>query len=248
MNTTTAFAIAMSFGTGNLSPDDVAAVSPALDHYIKHTIAQDLWHRPGLSARDRSLITVTAVITRNQTVLLDEQLRLALDNGVKPAELSETIAHLAFYAGLGNALTATSVARQVFAERHIGADQLPTVDVIKLPLDEEVEDARAKAVEQMTGPAAPGLVRDTTDVLFRDLWLRPDLQPRDRSLVTVAALISAGQSAQIPYHLNRAMDSGLTREQAQEVISHLAYYAGWPNAFSASAIARDVFDRRDGKK
>ena len=73
----------------------------------------------------------------------------------------------------------------------------------------------------------------TTDVLFRDLWLRPDLAPRDRSLVTVSALIANGLVAQISYHLNRAMDNGLTPTQAAEVVTHLAFYAGWPNAFSA---------------
>jgi 4-carboxymuconolactone decarboxylase len=84
----------------------------------------------------------------------------------------------------------------------------------------------------------------TTNVLFRDLWLRPDLAPRDRSLVTISALIASGQAAQITYHLNRAMDNGLTREQAGEAITHLAFYAGWPNAFSAAAIAKDVFEKR----
>ena len=84
----------------------------------------------------------------------------------------------------------------------------------------------------------------TTDVLFRDLWLRPDLAPRDRSLVTVSALIASGQVAQMPYHLNRAMDNGLTQAQASEVITHLAFYVGWPNAFSALPVAKDVFEKR----
>ena len=84
----------------------------------------------------------------------------------------------------------------------------------------------------------------TTDVLFRDLWLRPDLAPRDRSLITVSALIAAGQVAQIPYHLNRAMDNGLTQTHASEVITHLAFYAGWPNAMSAVPVAKDVFEKR----
>ena len=84
----------------------------------------------------------------------------------------------------------------------------------------------------------------TTDLLFKDLWLRPDLAPRDRSLVTVSALISAGQVAQIPFHLNRAMDNGLTKEQASEVLTHLAFYAGWPNVFSALPVAKSVFEGR----
>ena len=84
----------------------------------------------------------------------------------------------------------------------------------------------------------------TTDVLFRDLWLRPDLTPRDRSLVTVSALIANGEAAQIPYHLNRAMDNGLTQTQAAEVVTHLAFYAAWPNAFSALPVVKDVFEKR----
>lgn len=94
------------------------------------------------------------------------------------------------------------------------------------------------------GALVPGLVQYTTDVLFRDLWLRPGLAPRDRSLVTVSALIASGQVAQIAYHLNRAMDSGLTQVQAAEVITHLAFYAGWPHAMSAVPVAKDVFDKR----
>jgi 4-carboxymuconolactone decarboxylase len=82
------------------------------------------------------------------------------------------------------------------------------------------------------------------DVLFRDLWLRPDLAPRDRSLITFSALIASGQIAQIPYHVNRAMDNGLTHAQAAEIVTHLAVYAGWPNAFSALPVVKDVFEKR----
>jgi 4-carboxymuconolactone decarboxylase len=84
----------------------------------------------------------------------------------------------------------------------------------------------------------------TGDLLFSDLWLRPDLAPRDRSLVIVSALIAAGQVAQIPFHLNRAMDNGLTKAQAAEVLTHLAFYAGWPNAMSAVPVVKTVFERR----
>jgi 4-carboxymuconolactone decarboxylase len=80
--------------------------------------------------------------------------------------------------------------------------------------------------------------------MFCSVRLRPDLAPRDRGLVTVSALIASGQSAQITYHLNRAMDNGLTREQAAEVVTHLAFYAGWPNALSALPAMKDVFEKR----
>ena len=74
----------------------------------------------------------------------------------------------------------------------------------------------------------------------------PHLAPRDRSLVTVSALIASGQVAQVPYHLNRAMDNGLTRAQAAEAVTHLAFYAGWPNAFSAVPVVTGVFEGRRG--
>jgi len=99
-------------------------------------------------------------------------------------------------------------------------------------------------VAEDVGPIAPGLEQYTTDVLFRDLWLRPGLAARDRSLVTVSALIALGHVAQIPYHLNRAMDNGLTKAEAAEVLTQLAFYAGWPNAMSAVPVAKDVFNKR----
>jgi 4-carboxymuconolactone decarboxylase len=218
-------------------------VAPALERYAKGPLA-DLWKRPELEPRDRSLVTVAALIARNQTIEMPHYFNLALDNGVKPRELSEIITHLAFYSGWANAMSAVALAKDVFAERKIGAEDLPVASPTLLPLDAEAETKRETNVQQLFGHIAPGLVQNTTDVLFRDLWLRPDLAPRDRSLVTVSALIASGQVAQITYHLNRAMDNGLTQRQAGEVVTHLAYYAGWPNAFSALPVVKDVFEKR----
>ncbi|MFP3520747.1 carboxymuconolactone decarboxylase family protein, partial [Pseudomonas sp. SIMBA_077] len=72
----------------------------------------------------------------------------------------------------------------------------------------------------------------------------PDLSPRDRSLVTISALMANGQVAQLAGHLNRALNNGLTQEQAGEVITQVAFYAGWPNAFSAGPVAAEVFKNR----
>ena len=184
------------------------------------------------------------MIARNETIEMPHYFNLALDNGVKPREISEIITHLAFYSGWENAMSAVAVAKVVFADRKIGADQLPAASPSPLPLDKEAETKRATSVEQQFGSVAQGIVQYTTDVLFRDLWLRPDLAPRDRSLVTVSALIASGQVAQVTYHLNRAMDNGLTQTQAAEMVTHLAFYAGWPNAFSALPVLKDVFEKR----
>ena len=227
-----------------LSPDDVRVVAPALERYTQGRLLGEVWKRPGLSPRDRGIITLAALIARNQTVEMPYYLNLALDSGVKPREISEIVTHLAFYSGWANAMSAVPAAKDVFAERKIGADQLPPASGPLLPLDEAAEADRAARVGQQFGSVAPGVVQYTTDILFRDLWLRPDLAPRDRSLVTVSALIASGQVAQIPYHLNRAMDNGLTQAEAGEVITHLAFYVGWPNAFSALPVAKDVFEKR----
>lgn len=223
--------------------DEIRKVAPALEKYAQGSVT-DLWKRPELSPRDRSIVTISALIARNQTIEMPYYMNLALDNGVKPREISEIITHLAFYSGWANAISAVAVAKDVFAQRKIGADQLPPASPVPLPLDNEAEAKRATRVRENFGSVAPGIAEYTTDVLFRDVWVRPDLAPRDRSLVTVSALIAAGQVAQIPYHLNRAMDNGLTKEQAGEVVTHLAFYAGWPNAFSALPVVKDVFEKR----
>jgi len=226
------------------SSEDVRSVAPALDKYAQDRLLGDVWKRPGLNPRDRSIVTLAALIARNQTVEMPYYLTAALDSGVKPREVSEIITHLAFYSGWANAMSAVAVSIKKIAERNIGTDQLPLASPALLPLDEAAEADRAARVSGQFGAAFPGIVQNTTDVLFRDLWLRPDLAPRDRSLVTVSALIATGQVAQIPYHLNRAMDNGLTQAQAAEAISHLAFYVGWPNVFSALPVAKDVFDKR----
>ncbi len=227
-----------------LSYDDVRAVSPALEHYTKGALLDGLWKRPELSTRDRSIVTVAALIARIQTIEMPFHFALALHNGVKPSELSEIITHLAFYSGWANAMSAVAVAKDVFHQRGIGIDQLPFAKDKLMPLNEEAEAQRATQVSNNFGKVSPGLVQNTTDLLFRDLWLRPALAPRDRSLVTVSELIASGQVLQITYHVNRAMDNGLTQSEASEVVTHIAFYAGWPNAFSALPVVKEVFEKR----
>lgn len=219
-------------------------VSPALEHYTQDLLLGEVWNRPELSARDRSIVTIAVLIARNQAIDLPFYLNRAIDSGVKPAELSEMITHLAFYAGWPNAMMAVNAAKTVFAERHISAEQIPAAKVELLPLDKEADDKRAKMVDDNFGKVAPGVVKYTSDSLFRDLWLRPGLAPRDRSMVTVSSLVASGQSAQIAYHLNRAMDNGLTETEAGEMLTQLAFYAGWPNVFSAMPIFKEVFEKR----
>ncbi len=224
-------------------PDAVSAVSPALEHYSAN-VTKTVWNAESLSMRDRSLVTFAAMVTRGEAEQLDTFTALALDAGVTPAELSETITHLAFYTGWGNATGAAKAMAPVFAERGIAAADLPGASPELLPLDEESEAARQTMVQDTYGMVSQGVVDYTEEMLFRDLWLRPDLAPRDRSMITVAGLIAAGQPEQMTFHLNRAMDNGLTQEEAGGMLAHLAFYAGWPRVFSAMPVAKEVFANR----
>src|SRR4051812_22799433 len=89
---------------------------------------------------------------------------------------------------------------------------------------------------------APALAGYTENVLFGDVWKRPELSPRDRSLVTVASLVSLYRTNELPFHLKRALENGVTKTELIETITHLAFYSGWPTAATALAIARKVFD------
>jgi len=91
---------------------------------------------------------------------------------------------------------------------------------------------------------APALADYTANVLFGDVWERPGLSKRDRSLITVATLMALYRTGQLPGHINRALDNGVTKEEIGEIITHIAFYAGWPTAANAAPIAKQVFDGR----
>lgn len=105
------------------------------------------------------------------------------------------------------------------------------------------EQKQLSRAQQLVGDFAPKLAELTDEVLFGDVWARTELAPRDRSLVTVAALIANGNTEQLAGHLNRAKENGVTESELAEVIIHLAFYAGWPRAISAVRVAREVFQR-----
>jgi 4-carboxymuconolactone decarboxylase len=95
--------------------------------------------------------------------------------------------------------------------------------------------------QRLIGDFAPKLVELTDDVLFGDVWARPELSSRDRSLITCAALVTNGSTEQLRSHLDRARQNGLSETELKEMITHLAFYAGWPRAMSAITVARELF-------
>ena len=142
-----------------LTLEEIRMVSPALEKYTQSAISDDLWKRPELSARDRDIVTVAALIARNQTIGMLHYFHLALDHGVKPGELSEIITHLAFYSGWPNALAAVAILKDIFGQRGVGPDQLPAASPELLPIDEAAEAQRAARVQEDFGLVSPGVVQ-----------------------------------------------------------------------------------------
>jgi 4-carboxymuconolactone decarboxylase len=105
-------------------------------------------------------------------------------------------------------------------------------------MTENKEPSRA---QQLFGDIAPDLAGFTDDVLFGQVWPRPQLSPKERSLVTVASLVTSGSTEQLGSHLRRARQNGASEQELIEVITHLAFYAGWPKAVSAALVAKQVF-------
>jgi 4-carboxymuconolactone decarboxylase len=123
------------------------------------------------------------------------------------------------------------------------AEQVTAAQYAALPAAVADSQPRSTAGRDLFGDIAPKLAQLTDDVLYGDVWARPGLSPRDRSLVTVSALIAMNRPDQLRSHLARARANGVTKEEMIEAITHLAFYAGWPSAVTAIGVAREVFSR-----
>jgi len=210
-------------------------IAPGLATLTDEVLFGDVWRRPELSPRDRSLVTVSVLIATGKPAQLAGHLGRALDNGVKPTEASGLLAHLAIYCGWPNAVSALDVYEQVYTARKVDTAALRALSP-RLPAAAS-DAARAHALADELGSIAPKFVQLTNDVVFGDLWQRTDLTPRDRSLVTIAALAAMGDDDQLDFYLQRGLESGLTRGQVTEALTHLGFYAGWTRATKAMMAA-----------
>ena len=222
---------------GRISGPLQQKIAPGLAALTDDVLFGDVWRRPDLSPRDRSLVTIAVLIATGKAGQLAGHLGRGLDNGIKPSEASAVLAHLAIYAGWPAAVSALDIYDQVYTARKIDPGSLRVTGSRAAPSADS--SAQAKAVSDELRTVAPKFVQLTTDVVLDDLWRRPDLSPRDRSLVTIAALAAMGDDDQLGPYLQRALESGLTRQQLAEAITHLGFYAGWPKAAKAlAAVAR----------
>ena len=210
--------------------------SPYLQGIRNTVLYGDVWERPQLSKRDRSLITIAAL----QALYRDQvrgHIARGLDNGLTQEEISEIILHVAFYAGWPTAVNASRAAGEVFRER--GLPDMPVVETWEPPPVEP-------RVYTSGGYAAVPRLGELRDILvYGDVWERPQLSKRDRSLLTIAVNGAIYATNQFRGHLGRGLDEfGVTPVEAGEVILQVAFYAGWPAAVNAAGAAAEVFEER----
>jgi 4-carboxymuconolactone decarboxylase len=214
-------------------------IAPGLATLTDDVLFGDVWRRPELSPRDRSLVTISVLIATGKPAQLGGHLGRALDNGVQPSEASGLLAHLAIYCGWPSAVSALEVYEQVYTARKVDTAALRSVTPHLPAPGADWAGTQARNEELMV--VAPKFAQLTNDVVFADLWRRSDLSVRDRSLVTIAALAAMGDDDQLDLYVRRAIESGLTRAQITEAFTHLGFYAGWPKATKAiTAVTKSL--------
>ena len=216
---------------------DLYTGSPYLGELRNTVVYDEIWERPQLSKRDRSLITIAVLqaLAREEIAI---HIPRGLENGLTAEEISEIILHVTFYAGWPTGVQASVVAAEAFAERGISLGELP----------------RAPAAPDVSGPGAelsqayrsvPRLGELRNSVLYGDVWERPLLSKRDRSLVTIAVNQALYATNELRTHIGRALDdNGATPQEVSEVILHVTFYAGWPAAVNAGRLATEAFEAR----
>lgn len=228
--------------------------------YLSGTVVGEIWTRPGLSARDRSLVTVAALTALNCPIELKAQVHVALATGISARTLYEVVFHAGGYAGYGLALEALSTLKEVMEEAGVvggAADPEP----VESQVGGEDPAARTEAVLEallpnrekwLPPPAhydfAPDWKVWLTAACFGDCWARPGLTLVERSRVTMAVVCVLGQEIPLRSHIGVAVNLGITREEIGEQIMHLAIYRGYSGAVKAMQIAEEVFAQADGRE
>ncbi len=221
-----------------LPSPDLYAGSPYLRELRNALVYGEIWERPYLSKRDRSLITI-AVLQALAREELAIHIPRGLDNGLTPEEISEIILHVTFYAGWPTGVQASLTAAEAFEERGITLGDLP-----RAPALEEAVTTPGGLSDAYAAVPRLGALRNS--LLYGDIWERPLLSKRDRSLVTVAVNQALYVTNELRLHIDRALDqNGVTPQELSEVVLHVTFYAGWPAAVNAGRLLTPALRARD---
>ncbi len=220
-----------------------------------------MWARPELNRRDRSLLVISALAAQARDEELVAHTRIGLGNGLTQVEIEEVLLHVAAYAGFPAAMASSRRVDQGLREA-LGVEALPERAPADAKSDGERDRDAASVLRSIAGwselDPEEGLARmqqvlgeaGVTAYRFAlgDVWARPQLSRRDRSIVVIAILVTLGAVAEFDLHAPAGLRHGLTRVEIEEIVNHLALYAGVPRAVEAMRAVRAAFARLDAAK
>jgi 4-carboxymuconolactone decarboxylase len=225
----------------------------ALGSFVVDFALGDVWSRPGFSRRDRSLVVITVLATLNQLNQLRSHVQGGINHGLERAEIEEVFVQLSAYAGFPRAIDAMDTARAAMADQQ-GVERLaPTPPAERK--DDEARSAAAREVLALLGQDQPpgGVGVDLGDFgavgarfAFGEVWARPELSRRDRSLVVCTTLTTQDKPHELRFHLQAALNHGVTAAELQELMVTVLAYAGFPTAVEGFRALREVEARQPG--
>ena len=221
----------------------------------------EMWDRPELSRRDRSLMVIAVLAAQARDEELTLHTRIGMRHGLSRTEIEEINLHVAAYAGFPAAMAAQGRMDQAFREaqgvEHIddreGAEHLGDDERLRRAADVRRTLAGAEAALDPEADLASlrdylgGVGEWAMKWAFGEVWSRPQLSRRDRSLVVVAILTALGQEAELAFHIPWGLNHGLTRAEVEEIMTHLCLYTGFPRAVEGMRAAKHAFAELDGQ-
>ena len=233
----------------------------ALGSFAFDVVMGDVWARPQLSRRDRSLIVISVLATIGSTEELSLHTQVGLNNGLTRTEIEELVLHVAAYAGFPMAMQASRVVTDRFCQID-GVDRLPERTGAE-DLDDAERRLRAHDVRKsLTGGRCAddvdadyaAMVEHLGDVgmiayhwAFGDLWSRDELKRRDRSLIVIAILTVLSRVDELAFHVPAGLNHGLSREEIEEVMVQMTIYGGIPRAVEGIQATRRAFEKIDAR-
>ena len=241
---------------GSVDGADAAAAAEArlgaLGSYVVDFALGDVWSRPGLSRRDRSLIVITMLTTLNQLNQLRGHVDGGLNHGLTRTEVEEVFVQLAGYAGFPRAIDGMTVATEVFRER-LGSDELPPSAPAEYKEDDRRSADARSVMDRMSENQPPGgigvsmgdFTGDAGRFAFGDLWSRDQISRRDRSLVVCSTLVTQDKPTELRFHLQAALNHGVTLDELRELMITAIVYVGFPTGVEGFRVLGEVEERSD---
>ena len=231
----------------------------ALGSFAVDYVMGDLWSRPQLAPRDRSLIVISVLSSMGSTEELAAHVEIGLNHGLTREEIDEVVLQVAGYAGYPTAMAASRVVERTFC-RLDGVDRQPARPAAEPKGDDQRHADASDVLRTLTGgraasdpeAALAGIVDQLGDVgllafewAFGEVWSRPQLSRRDRSLVVVAILAYLSKDQELAFHIPGALNHGLSREEVTEVMVQMCVYGGFPRAVEGMRAAKAAFAKLD---